>query len=138
MGLRFCQSYFCAQTAMVAHAALASLKSAAIRHGINAVIANIYNVAATYDRSLADAQKLALRQSGQNTLYRYKQCKFLTVRALDDGLAVFAVNVQDVLSTKAMLFKVCVQVGHRGTPFSVDVSSIPRYVRRYNGFVKTH
>ena len=70
-------------------------------------------------------------------MYRYKQCKFLTVRALNDGLSVFAVNVQDVLRTKTMLLKVCVQVGHRDTPFSVDVSSIPRHVRRYNKFIKT-
>ena len=55
-------------------------------------------------------------------MYRYEQCKFLTVRALNDGLSVFAVNVQNVLRTKAMLLKVCVQVGHKEAPFSVDVS----------------
>ena len=63
-GLRFCQPYFCAQAAMAAQAAFAPLKSAAIRHGINAVMADIYNVAAAYDRPFADAQKLALRQNG--------------------------------------------------------------------------
>ncbi len=57
LGLRACQPYFCAQAAMTAQAAFASLKSAAIRHGINAVLTNIYNVAAAYDNSLADAQK---------------------------------------------------------------------------------
>ena len=49
---------------MAAQAAFAPLKSAAIRHGINAVMADIYNVAAAYDRPFADAQKLALRQNG--------------------------------------------------------------------------
>ncbi len=34
LGLRACQPYFCAQAAMTAQAALASLKRAAIRHGI--------------------------------------------------------------------------------------------------------
>ena len=42
--LRFCQPYFCAQAAMAAQAAFAPLKSVVIRHGINAVIADIYNV----------------------------------------------------------------------------------------------
>lgn len=40
-----------------------ALKSAAIRHGINAIVADIYNVAAAYDNPLADAQKILLRQS---------------------------------------------------------------------------
>ena len=136
LGLCACQPYFCAQTAVTAQAALAPLKSAAIRHGINAVLTNIYNVVAAYDNSLADAQKLAFRQSGQNTMYRYEQCKFLTVRALNDCFAVFAVNVQDVLCTKVMLLKVCVQIGHRGAPFSVDLSSIPHHGRRRKKFVK--
>ena len=91
---------------------------------------------AAYDSSLADAQKLAFRQSGLNTMYRYEQCKFLTVRALNDCFAVFAVNVQDVLCTKVMLLKVCVQIGHRGAPFSVDVSSIPHHGRRRKKFIK--
>ena len=90
---RVCQPYFCTQAAMTAHPALASLKSAAIRHGIHTVAADIYNVAAAYDRPLADAQKIPLRQSRQNTMHRYEQRKFLTVRALNDCFAVFAVNV---------------------------------------------
>ena len=43
--------------------ALTPLKSAAVRHGINAIVADIYNVAAAYDNSLADTQKILLRQS---------------------------------------------------------------------------
>ena len=31
--------------------------------GINAIVADIYNVAAAYDNSLADTQKILLRQS---------------------------------------------------------------------------
>lgn len=42
---------------------ITDLKSAAIRHGINAIVADIYNVAAAYDNPLADAQKILLRQS---------------------------------------------------------------------------
>nr|WP_243034922.1 hypothetical protein [Anaerobutyricum hallii] len=57
------EPYFSTQTAMAAHIALAPLKSAAIRHGINAIVADIYNVAAAYDNPLADAQKILLRQS---------------------------------------------------------------------------
>jgi hypothetical protein len=38
-----------------AEESLASLKSAAIRHGINAIVADVYNVSAAYDCSLADA-----------------------------------------------------------------------------------
>ena len=34
-----------------------------VRHGINAIVADIYNVAAAYDNSLADTQKILLRQS---------------------------------------------------------------------------
>lgn len=54
---RVCQLYFSTQTAMTAHIALTPLKSAAVRHGINAIVADIYNVAAAYDNSLADTQK---------------------------------------------------------------------------------
>lgn len=32
-------------------------------NGINAIVADIYNVAAAYDNPLADAQKILLRQS---------------------------------------------------------------------------
>ena len=60
---RVCQLYFSTQTAMTAHIALTPLKSAAVRHGINAIVADIYNVAAAYDNSLADTQKILLRQS---------------------------------------------------------------------------
>lgn len=60
---RVCQPYFGTQTAMTAHIALMPLKSAAVRHGINAIVADIYNVAAAYDNSLADTQKILLRQS---------------------------------------------------------------------------
>ena len=39
-------------------------------------------------------KKIALRQSRQNVVYRYEQCKLLAVRALNDCFAVFAVNIQ--------------------------------------------
>ena len=102
---------------MAAHAALASLKGAAIRHSINAIVADIYNVAAAYHRPFADVQKFALRQSGQNTMHRNKQCKLLAICASNDSFAVFAVNVQDVFCTKAMFLKPRVQLGHRNAPF---------------------
>ena len=50
-------------------------------------------------------------------MYRYEQCKFRTVRALNDCFAVFAVNIQDIFRTKTMLLEACVQVGHRDAPF---------------------
>ena len=117
---------------MTAHAALAPLKSAAIRHGVNVVVADVYDVAAAYDCSLADAQKIALRQSRQNVVYRYEQCKLHAVRALNDCFAIFAVNVQDIFRTKAVLLKPCVQVGHRDAPFPIDIASIAYLERKHN------
>lgn len=66
----------------------------------------------------------------------YEQCKSLTVRVLNDCFAVFAVNVQDVFGTKAMLLRVWVQVGHSGAPFSVDIVSETYLDRKHNKYIK--
>ena len=111
------QSHFRAQTAVAAQTALAPLKGAAIRHGINTIAANIYNVAAAYHCPFADIQELTLRQNSQNTADRNEQCKFFIVRTFDNGFAIFTVNIQDIFRTKSMLLKICVQVGHVVAPF---------------------
>ena len=118
------QSHFCAQTTVAAQATLAPLKGAAIRHGINTIAANIYNVAAAYHCPFADIQELTLRQNSQNTADRNEQCKFFTVHTFDNGFTISTINVQDIFRTKSMLLKVCVQVGHSVGSFSFDLFSI--------------
>ena len=91
--LRVGQTDLHAQAAVAAQAALASLKRAAVRHGINAIVADVYDLAAVHCDSLADVQELIFRQNRQDTVHRRIQCGFHAVHAVKDRFPVAAVKI---------------------------------------------
>ena len=78
---------------MAAHTALAPLKSAAIRHGINAIVADVNDLAAVHCDSLADIQELIFRQNRQDAVHRRIQRGFPAVHAVKDRFPVAAVKI---------------------------------------------
>ena len=90
---------------MVAQAALASLKGAAVRHGVDPIVADVYDLAAAHRNSLADVQEQILRQHGQNAVQRRIQRSFLAVHTVNDCFTVTAVKIQDVFRAKAVFFE---------------------------------
>jgi len=78
---------------VAAQAALASLKRAAVRHGINAIVADVYDLAPVHCDSLADVQEQIFRQNRQDAVHRRIQRGFPAVHAVKDRFPVAAVKI---------------------------------------------
>ena len=130
-GLCVRQPDLCTQAAVVAQAALASLKGAAVRHGVDPIVADVYDLAAAHRNSLADVQEQIFRQHRQNAVQRRIQRSFLAVHAVNDCFTVAAVKIQNVFRTKVIFLKPFMQIVHRRAPLSIDVLSIAHYRAEY-------
>ena len=119
VGLCVCHPNLRTQAAMVAHPTLASLKGAPVGHGIDPIVADIYDLAAAHCDSFADVQKPVFRQNGQDAVQRSIQRSFLPIHAVNDRFAVVTVKIQDVFWAKVIFLKPLMQIIHRRTPLSV-------------------
>ena len=124
---------------MVAHPTLASLKGAPVGHGIDSIVADIYDLAAAYCDPFADVQKPIFRQNGQDAVQRSIQRSFLPVHAVNDRFAVVTVKIQDVFWAKVIFLKPLMQIIHRRLLCQLDMFSIA-YLRaeHKNSLIKIH